>query len=58
MKCAIKLNEAVKHTLPKMSVNHRHRDIRTRAAGLLLGNGLSAPKAADGLDVSAQAIYN
>lgn len=42
-----------------MSVNHRHRDIRTRAAGLLLpGNGLSASKAAAGLDVSAQSIYN
>ena len=42
-----------------MSVNHRHRDIRTRAAGLLLlGNGLSAPKAAAVLDVSAQSMYN
>jgi transposase len=42
-----------------MSVNHQHRDIRTRAAGvLLLSTGLSAPKAAAALDVSAQSIYN
>jgi len=59
MKCILKLSEVERHTLQQMSVNHRHRDIRTRAAGLLqLGNGLSAPKAAAGLDVSAQSIYN
>jgi transposase len=58
MKCIIKLSEAERYTLQQMSVNHRHRDIRTRAAGLLLGNGLSAPKAAAALDVSAQSIYN
>ncbi|CAE6844871.1 hypothetical protein R69658_06893 [Paraburkholderia aspalathi] len=59
MKCIIKLSEAERHTLQQMSVNHRHRDIRTRAAGLLLlANGLSAPKAAGALDVSAQSIYN
>jgi transposase len=59
MKCIIKLSEVERRTLQQMSVNHRHRDIRTRAAGLLLlGNGLSAPKAAATLDVSAQSIYN
>jgi transposase len=59
MKCIIKLDEVERRTLQQMSVNHRHRDIRTRAAGLLLlGNGLSAPKAAAALDVSAQSIYN
>jgi transposase len=59
MKCIIKLNEADRHTLQQMSVTHRHRDIRTRAAGLLLlGNGLSASKAAAALDASAQSIYN
>ncbi len=52
------LSEVEKRTLQQMSVNHQHRDIRTRAAGLLLGNGLSAPKAAAALDVSAQSIYN
>lgn len=59
MKCMIELSETERHTLHEMSVNHRHRDIRTRAAGLLrLANGLSAPKAAAALDVSAQSIYN
>ncbi|MBK5124036.1 helix-turn-helix domain-containing protein [Burkholderia sp. R-69980] len=59
MKCILRLNEAERQTLQQMSVNHRHRDIRTRAAGLLLlGNGLSAPKAAAGLNVSPQSIYN
>ncbi|NPT41514.1 helix-turn-helix domain-containing protein [Paraburkholderia sp. 1N] len=59
MKCTIKLSEAERHTLQQMSVNHQHRDIRTRAAGLLLlGDGLSAPKAAARLNVSAQSIYN
>jgi transposase len=42
-----------------MSMNYRHRDVRTRAAGLLLlGNGMSAPKAAVELGVSVQSIYN
>lgn len=59
MKCIIKLSEIERRTLQKMSVNHRHRGIRTRAAGLLLiGSGLHAPKAAAALDVSAQSIYN
>jgi transposase len=59
MKCTIKLSQVQRRTLQQMSVNHRHRDIRTRAAGLLLlGDGLSAPKAAATLDVSAQSIYN
>jgi transposase len=59
MKCIIKLSEVERRTLQQMCVNHRHRDIRTRAAGLLLlGDGLSAPKAAAALDVSAQSIYN
>jgi transposase len=55
----LKLSKAERHTLRQVSVNHRRRDIRTRAVGLLvLGNELSAPKAAAGLDVSAQSIYN
>jgi transposase len=59
MKRTVKLSEIERHTLQQLSVNHRHRDIRTRAAGLLLlGSGLSAPKAAARLDVSAQSIYN
>lgn len=59
MKCTNKLSEAETHTWQQISVNRQHRDIRTRAAGrLLLGNGLSAPKAVARLDVSAQSIYN
>jgi transposase len=59
MKCTVELSEVERHTLQQMSVNHQHRDIRTRAAGLLLlDNGLSAPKAGARLDVSAQSIYN
>ncbi|MCG5077986.1 helix-turn-helix domain-containing protein [Paraburkholderia tagetis] len=59
MRRTIKLSEVERHTLQQLSVNHQHRDIRTRAAGLLLlGSGLSAPKAAARLDVSAQSIYN
>ncbi|AJZ58588.1 helix-turn-helix domain protein [Paraburkholderia fungorum] len=59
MKCIIGPSEAERHTLQQLSVNHRHRDIRTRAADLLLlGNGLSPPKVAAELDVSAQSIYN
>ena len=46
-------------TLQQMPVNHRHRDIGTRAAGLMLpGDVLSAPKAAGALEVSVQSIYN
>ncbi|MEM5373443.1 helix-turn-helix domain-containing protein, partial [Paraburkholderia azotifigens] len=41
------------------SLNHRHRDIRNRAAGVLLvGNGMSAPRAATRLGVSVQSPYN
>lgn len=59
MKCELKLSEVEKQTLGQLSVNHRHRDIRTRAAVLLLmSNGLSAPKAAERLGVSVQSPYN
>ena len=47
MKCVLELSEVEKLTLEQLSLNHWHRDIRTRAAGLLmLGNGMSAPKVA------------
>ncbi|KVW66261.1 transposase [Burkholderia ubonensis] len=46
-------------TLEQLGVNHRHRDIRTRAAVLvLMSNGMSAPKAAQRLRVSVQSPYN
>ncbi|WP_157650263.1 helix-turn-helix domain-containing protein [Burkholderia ubonensis] len=53
------LTEVERLTLGQLSVNHRHRDIRTRAAVLLLmSGGLSAPKAAERLGVSVQSPYN
>lgn len=59
MKCELMLSEVEKLTLEQLSVNHRHCDIRTRAAVLvLMGNGLSAPKAAQRLGVNVQSPYN
>lgn len=59
MKCRLMLTDVEKLTLEQLSVNHRHRDIRTRAAVLaLMGNGVSAPKAAQRLGVSVQSPYN
>ena len=38
MKCVVELTEAEDQTLQQLSMNHKHRDVRTRAAGgLLLG---------------------
>ena len=55
MKGVLKLSEAEKLTLEQLSLNHRHRDIRTRAAGLvLLGHVWTAPEAAARLGVSVQ----
>jgi hypothetical protein len=36
MKCVVELTEADDQTLQQLSVNHKHRDARTRAAGVLL----------------------
>ncbi|MEM5372889.1 helix-turn-helix domain-containing protein, partial [Paraburkholderia azotifigens] len=59
MKCVVLLSEVEKLTLEQLSLNHRHRDIRNRAAGVLLvGNGMSAPRAATRLGVSVQSPYN
>lgn len=59
MKCKLTLTDMEKLTLEQLSVNHRHRDIRTRAAVLVhIGAGLSAPKAAQRLGVSMQSPYN
>ncbi|WP_175657835.1 helix-turn-helix domain-containing protein [Burkholderia vietnamiensis] len=59
MKCVLRLTEAETLTLEQLALNHRHRDIRTRAAGLvLLGSGLTAPKIAARLGVSVQSPYN
>jgi transposase len=59
MKCVVLLNETEKLTLEQLSLNHRHRDIRNRAAGvLLLGSGLSASRVAARLGVSVPSPYN
>ena len=59
MRCVVELSEVEKLTLEQLSLNHRHRDIRTRAAGMvMLGNGLSAPKVARRLGMSVQSPYN
>lgn len=59
MKCKLMLTDVEKQTLEQLGVNHRHRDIRTRAAVLaLMSNGVSAPKAAQRLGVSVQSPYN
>jgi len=59
MKCLLALSADEKLTLEQLGVNHRHRDIRRRAAGLvMLSNGLSAPKVAALLGVNVQSAYN
>jgi transposase len=59
MKCVVVLKAVEELTLQQMSINHRHRDTRTRAAGLLmLGRGLKARAIAAQLGVSGQSVYN
>ena len=59
MKCVVVLKAVEELTLQQMSINHLHRDTRTRAAGLLmLGRGLKARAIAAQLGVSGQTIYN
>nr|WP_269764490.1 helix-turn-helix domain-containing protein [Burkholderia ubonensis] len=53
------LNEAEELTLQRLSINHRHRDFRTRAAGLLmLASKVRPAEVAAKLGVSDQSIYN
>lgn len=59
MKCVVELSEAEDQTLQQLSVNHKHRDVRTRAAGvLLLGHGFKLTEIALKLGVSGQSVYN
>ncbi|KVG89789.1 transposase [Burkholderia ubonensis] len=59
MKCVVMLNEAEELTLQQLSIDHRHRDFRTRAAGLLmLASKVRPTEAAEKLGVSDQSIYN
>jgi transposase len=59
MKCVVKLSEAEETTLQQLSINHKHRDTRTRAAGLLmLGRRIKPKVIAEQLGVSGQSVYN
>jgi transposase len=59
MKCAVVLTTAEELTLQQLSVNHHHRDMRIRAAGLLmLGRKLKPTEIAAQLGVSGQSVYN
>ncbi|WP_239499090.1 MULTISPECIES: helix-turn-helix domain-containing protein [Paraburkholderia] len=55
----VELSEAEEMTLQQLSINHIHRDTRTRAAGLLLlGRGIKPKVIAGQLGVSGQSVYN
>ncbi|KVU19956.1 transposase [Burkholderia ubonensis] len=59
MKCVVMLHEAEELTLQQLSINHRHRDFRTRAAGLLmLASKVRPAEVAAKLGASDQSIYN
>jgi len=59
MKCLIELTETEDKTLQQLSINHKHRDIRTRAVGvMLLGRKTKLSEIAATLGVSGQSVYN
>lgn len=59
MKCTVHLTEAERLTLQQLALNHRHRDIRTRATGVLhLARGLKPKEIAAEIGVSHQSLYN
>ena len=59
MKCVVELTEVEDQTLQQLSVNHKHRDARNRAAGvLLLGRRIKLTEIASKLGVSGQSVYN
>ena len=39
MKCVVELSEAEEKTLQQMSLNHTHRNMRIRAAGVMMLGG-------------------
>lgn len=58
MKCLIDLSETEDKTLQQLSINHKHRDIRTRAVGvMLLGRKTKLSEIAATLGVSGP-LYN
>ena len=59
MRCIIELNQPERLTLQQLSLNHRDRESRNRAAGLLLlDEGLSPREIAAQLFVSQRVIYD
>lgn len=55
MKCVVELSEAEELTLQQLSINHKHRNTRTRAAGLLmLGRRIDPKVIAEQLGVTGQ----
>jgi transposase len=59
MKCVIDLSEVDEITLQQLSINHRHRDARTRAVGLLWpGRKVKQKVIAEQPGVSDQSVYN
>lgn len=59
MKCAVNLTDAEEVTLQQLSLKHKHRDIRIRAAGVILvGRKMKPSDIALQLGVSGQSIYN
>ncbi|RKE25176.1 transposase [Paraburkholderia sp. BL23I1N1] len=59
MKCVVELSEAEEKTLQQMSLNHQHRDMRIRAAGvMMLGRKIKLTEVAAQLSVSGQSVYN
>lgn len=55
----VDLSQVVEITLQQLSINHRHRDARTRAGGLLqLGRKVKPKAIAEQLGVRDQSIYN
>jgi transposase len=59
MKCVVELSEAEEMTLQQLSINHKYRETRTRAAGLLqLGRRVKPKVIAEQLGVSGQSVYN
>jgi hypothetical protein len=59
MKCVVELSEAEDKTLQQMSLNHQHRDMRIRAAGvMMLGRKIKLTEVALQLAVSGQSVYN
>ena len=59
MKSVAELTESEDQTLQQLSVKHKHRDARTRAAGvLLLGRRVKLTEIPAKLGVSDQSVYN